>query len=34
VIRNDADLAGLAAQVKALHAQYLKMAENWSSEAR
>jgi dephospho-CoA kinase len=28
VIRNDTDLAALVAQVKTLHAQYLKLAEN------
>jgi dephospho-CoA kinase len=34
VIRNEGDLAALAAQVKTRHAQYLQMAQNWSSDAR
>jgi dephospho-CoA kinase len=34
VIRNDSDLAALRAQVKTLHAQYLKLAENRPSPAR
>jgi len=34
VIRNEGDLAALSAQVKTLHTQYLKLAENRPADAR